>query len=139
MATSCIAIGAGIGAIASAGAAPSTTASANTASVARHPRARRPVLARAVHGELVLATKHGFVTVTFDRGSLQSAQGQQLTLVEGTKNTTQKTVTVTVPANAVVRNNGKQATLADLKPGERVRVVQGLRRTQVVARTPRTR
>jgi len=86
----------------------------------------------------VLATKHGFVNVTFDRGSLQSVQGQQLTLVEGTKNTTQKTVTVTVPANAVVRNNGKQATLADLKPGERVRVVQGLRRTQVVARTPRT-
>jgi hypothetical protein len=138
VATSCVAVGAGISAIASAGAATSTTASAKTASVARHRGARRTVLARAVHGELVLATKHGFVNVTFDRGSLQSVQGQQLTLVEGTKNTTQKTVTVTVPANAVVRNNGKQATLADLKPGERVRVVQGLRRTQVVARTPRT-
>jgi hypothetical protein len=118
---SCAAIGAGASAIASAGAAGSSTA------------ARSPV-ARAVHGDLVVATRTGFVTVTLDRGFVQSVSGQQLTVREGTKRATYKTVTLTIPANAVVRYDRHAATLADLEAGQRVLIVQGPNRTLVVAR-----
>lgn len=137
VATSCVALGAGVSAIASAGAA-TTTAKPKTANSAKaRGRAAKSVLNRTVHGSLLLATKKGFVTITFDRGTVQSVQGQQLSLVEGSK-VTHKTVTITIPSNAIVRDNGKRSTLAALKAGQRVQVVQGLKRTRVVARTPRT-
>jgi hypothetical protein len=135
VALSCVAVGAAASAIATAGAA--TPAAGSSARAAHRGRAARAVLMRAVHGNLVLATKKGFVTVTFDRGLVQSVQGQQLTLVEGNAKGTHKSVTLTIPTNAIVRDNGKVANLSAVKAGQRVRVVQGLGRTRVVARTPR--
>lgn len=134
VAASCLAIGAGASAIASAGAA--TTTSDNHGQL--HRRAPRSLVARAVHADLVVHAKNGFVTVTVDRGVVQSVSGQQLTIAEGTKKATYKTVTITIPANARVRDNRQKAALAAVKPGQRATVVQGLKRTIVVARTPRT-
>ncbi len=135
----CAAAGAGASAIAVAGAATGTTASIAHRSAPAHARAgaRSAVLKRAVHGDVVVATKTGFATVTFDRGFVRSVSGQQLTLREGTKTRTYKTVTLSIPAGARVRDDGKAATLGQLKAGQRVLVWRGPRRTLVVARTPR--
>ncbi len=133
VAVSCLAIGAGASAIASAGAA-TTPAGHGQAKLHR----KAALTARAVHADLVVHTKKGFVTVTVDRGLVRSVSGQQLTITEGTKKATYKTLTITIPANARVRDNGQKATLADIKAGQRATVVQGLKRTIVVARTPRT-
>jgi hypothetical protein len=133
----CAAVGVGAGAIASAGAAgtsPSTTTSAATSPKA-HTAARRRLERRAVQGNLVVATKSGFATVTFNRGFVQSVNGQQLTIKEGTKKATYKTVTLTIPANARVRDNGRAASLSQLTAGQRVAVLQGPNRVWVVART----
>lgn len=94
----------------------------------------RRALRGAVHGELVVRTNGGFATVTLDRGFAQSVSGQQLTLKEGTKDATYKTITLTIPTNAVVRDNRRQATLGDIKPGQHVVVLEGPNRTAVIAR-----
>jgi hypothetical protein len=134
VAVSCLGVGAGASAIASAGA--NTASSPHTAKpaakVARSGWQRR--LRRAVHGEFVIHTKKGFETVTFDRGVVASVSGDVVTLREGTKTATYKTVTITVPAGARVRNNRQRSTLSTLKPGERAEIVQGLARTLVLAR-----
>jgi hypothetical protein len=137
---SCVAIGAGASVIASAGAATGSTTSAGNA--AKHhgagaALAKRGLLKHAVHGTLVVATKNGFATVTFDRGFVQSVSGQQLTLTEGTKKATYKTITLTIPTNARVRDNGKRATLADVKVGQKAVVVQGPNHVLVRARDKR--
>jgi hypothetical protein len=132
---SCAAIGVGASAIASAGA---TTAGASAA--AKHKAQRSGswrLFAHAVHGSLVVPTKSGFATITFDRGVVQSVSGQQLTLKEGKKNATYKTITLTIPTNARVRDNGKQATLADVKVGQKAVVVQGPNHVLVRARDKR--
>ena len=137
VAASCAAIGAAASAIASAGAASSSSTAQNAGSThARH--LRRVALGRAVHGDLIVATKTGFATATFDRGFVQSVSGQQLTLREGTKTRTYKTVTLTIPANARVRDNRQSATLADLKPGQHVLVFEGPKRTLVIAHDVRS-
>ncbi len=135
----CAALGAGASAIATAGAAGTTTAKSSTAakSAAKHPAARRALERRAVQGDLVVATKTGFATVTFSRGFVQSVNGQQLTIREGTKKATYKTVTLTVPAGAKVRDNRQAASLAQLRAGQRVAVVQAPKRTLVIARDVR--
>ncbi|MGI8429579.1 MAG: hypothetical protein ACR2OB_09810 [Solirubrobacteraceae bacterium] len=139
LATSCLAIGAGASVISSAGASTAHAPAASHAAHAKHARhARRHVFGRAVHGDAVVHAKAGFVTVTFDRGAVQSVNGQQLTITEGTKKATYKTVTLTIPANARVRDNGHKATLASLQAGQRVVVLQGLKRTIVVAHKPKT-
>jgi hypothetical protein len=134
VAVSCAALGAGAGAIATAGAAsnnPSTTTKrAGTRIGAPHRLA-----ARAVHGDLIVATKTGFASVTFDRGTVKSVSGHQLTLTEGTKKATYKTVILSIAPNARVRDNRHKATLADVTAGQRVTVVQGPSATLVVART----
>ena len=130
----CVALGAGASAIASAGAASGSSA---------HPRAaarfgvRRRFAARVVHGTFVVHTRNGFVTVTLDRGTVDSVNGQQLTITEGTAKATYKTVTLTIPSTARVRDNRQMATLSDLKAGQRVIVVQAPKRTFVVAHTRR--
>jgi hypothetical protein len=139
---SCAAIGLGASAIAGAGAATTGSPTAGNAPAGAKHRAggtllRRHLLARAVHGELVVPTKSGFETITFDRGVVQSVNGQQITLTEGTANT-HRTVTLTLPAGARVRDNGKPATLADVKSGQRAIVVQGPKRTLVRAHDRRT-
>jgi hypothetical protein len=136
----CAAAGAGASAIATAGAAGPTSAGPTTAaaSSAAHPGVRRALARRAVQGDLVVATKTGFTTVTFNRGFVDSVNGNQLTIREGTKKATYKTVTLTIPAGATVRDNGRTATLSQLTQGQRVGVLQGPKRTLVVARTPKS-
>ena len=138
VAATCMVIGAGAGAsmIGSAGAATtsSSAASGTVATPAHHGLRARRLLGRTVHGDFVVATKNGFVTVTVDRGTVQSVSGQQLTLTEGTKTQTYKTVTLTIPGTAKVRDNKKLASLADVKAGQRAMVVQAPRQTWVIAR-----
>jgi hypothetical protein len=95
-------------------------------------------LRRAVHAEAVVPTAGGtrFVTVTLDRGTVQSVSGTQLVVSEGTATATYKTVTLTIPANATVRNNGTAAQLSSLKQGEIVRVLQAPGHVRVVAHQP---
>ena len=138
VAAACVAIGAAGSAIATAGAASSgTTTTSSTA--AKAPRTRgagaRALERRAVHADVVVATKSGFDTVTIDRGFVQSVSGQQLTIREGTKKAMYKTVTVTIPSSAKVRDNRRASTMSALTAGQRVSVVQAPNRTWVIART----
>jgi hypothetical protein len=132
----CAAAGVGAGAIATAGATGTSTTTSSSGHAAAATRARRALARRAIQGDIVVATRNGFATVTFDRGFVQSVNGQQLTVREGTKKATYKTVTLTIPAGARVRNNGQSAQLSQLSAGERVGVVQGPKVTRVIARTP---
>jgi hypothetical protein len=141
VAVCCAAGGAGASAIATAGAATSTArttaASGHAATKAGHVRGGRlRRLARAVQGSAVVRTKDGFATVTFQRGKVDAVSGQRLTITEGTRKAAYKTVTVTVPASAVVRDDRRKAALSDVKPGQRVMVLAAPKRTYVVARTP---
>jgi hypothetical protein len=144
VAVCCVALGAGVSAITTAGAATSNTrrAGSSHAAKAAKPAAARGRglrrLMRAVQGSAVVHTKTGFATVTFQRGKVDSVSGQQLTLTEGTRKAAYKTVTVTIPANAVVRDDRHKAALSDVKAGQRVLVLQAPQRTYVIARTPRT-
>jgi len=130
----CAAAGAGAGAIASAGAAGTSTTSTTSTSTAHAAKARGLIARRAIQGDVVVATKTGFATVAFNRGFVQSVSGQQLTIREGTKKATYKTVTLTIPANAKIRDNGHTASLSQLTSGQRVGVVQGPKVTRVIAR-----
>jgi hypothetical protein len=91
--------------------------------------------ARVVHGDAVVPAQNGqFVNVTFDRGVVQSVQGNTLTLKEGTNNATYKTVTLTIPADAKIRDNKQPAQLSDVKPGQRAAVLLGPGHDRVIAR-----
>jgi hypothetical protein len=135
VAITCAVIGAGASAIASAGASTSPTATGKARS-ARSMGLRRWER-RAVQGELVLHTKQGFETVTFERGTVESVSGQQLTLAEGTAKASYKTVTLTIPATARVRDNGHTSTLSEVTKGQRVTVITAPKHTFVIARTRR--
>jgi hypothetical protein len=138
VAAACAALGAGVSAIATAGASTTGNSAPGKAALAGGRRlGGRRLLLRAVHGDLVVRTRSGFTNVTFDRGFVQSVAGQQLTLREGTKRATYKTVTVTLPTSAVVRDNGQGASLSAVKDGQHVIVLQAPMRTFVIARTPR--
>jgi hypothetical protein len=139
VAVCCIALGAGASAIAGAGAATGSSGKAAQRAGMRGLRAGglRRLATRAVHGDVVIATKQGFVTVTFDRGKIHSVAGQQLTITEGTKRASYKTVTLTIPTNAQVRDNRHKASMSELTDGQRVIVIQAPKRTFVIARTPK--
>jgi hypothetical protein len=137
VAVCCAALGAGASAIATAGASTGTSSGHAVAKHAKRGGLRRLAL-RAVHGSAVVHTKQGFVTVTFDRGKVDSVNGQQLIITEGTAKASYKTVTLTIPAGARVRDNRQKASLSDVKPGQRVIVIQAPKRTLVIARTPRS-
>jgi hypothetical protein len=92
-----------------------------------------------VQGTVVLATRHGFKTVSFDRGTVVSVSGAQLTLSEGSANTAQRNVTLTVPSTARIRDDRRAASLSALKAGQRVMVIRAPRRTLVIARAARPR
>ena len=78
-----------------------------------------------VHSESVVPNeKGGFDTVTMDRGTFASLSGEQLTITEGTKSATYKTVTLTIPGDATVYRNGEKAALSDIKSGDTVTVMQ---------------
>jgi hypothetical protein len=87
-----------------------------------------------VHSENVVPNKKGgFDSVTMDRGSFSSLSADQLTITEGTKTATYKTVTLTIPSGATVRRNGEAAKLSDLKSGDTVMVLQSPQGTVVTA------
>ena len=139
LAVCCVALGAGASVIAGAGAASSSPARAAAHAHGHHGKHHgglRGVARRAVHGDVVLHTRAGFRTVTFDRGVVDSVSGQQLKIVEGTPKATYKTVTLTIPANARVRDDKQDSSLSAVKPGQRVLVVAAPMRTLVIARTP---
>ncbi|HET8978228.1 MAG TPA: hypothetical protein VFN87_08715 [Solirubrobacteraceae bacterium] len=139
VAVCCAGAGAGAGVIATAGAATgNSTHPARGARIAgaRRLRRLRRFAARTVHGTLVVRTRTGFATVTFDRGKVDSVNGRQLTLTEGTPKATYKTVTLTIPATARVRDNRQKTTLSQVKPGQRALVVFAPKRTFVIAHTP---
>src|SRR3954447_14133923 len=88
-----------------------------------------------VHAELVVPTRQGgFQTVTLDRGTVESVSGDQLTVKEGTRKATYKTITLTVPPSAKIRRNGDAASLSDLQAGDLVSVVTTGDKTFVKAR-----
>jgi hypothetical protein len=137
VAVCCVAVGAGISAIATAGAA---AGSSSSHSAATHAKARRGGLRRLLHavqGSAVVRTAGGFANVTFEHGKVDAVNGRQLTITEGTPKATYRTVSVTVPAGAVVRDNRQNATLSDVKAGQRVLVLTAPKRTYVIARTPK--
>jgi hypothetical protein len=89
---------------------------------------------RPVHADAVVPNQGGgFDTITMDRGSFSGASGDQLTITEGTKTATYKTVTLTIPSGATIRRDGGQAQLSDLKTGDQVLVAQGPKGTLVLA------
>jgi hypothetical protein len=137
VAVCCVAGGAGISAIATAGAATSTPSPRTAAKHAKAHKGGLRLLARAVQGSAVVRTAHGFATATFARGRVDAVSGQRLTIAEGTRRAAYKTVTVTVPANAVVRDDRQKATLSAVKAGQRVLVLTAPQRTYVIARTPK--
>jgi hypothetical protein len=132
---SAMAIGAGASAIASAGAA-GTHAARGTRAGHRAYGLRR-LGRRAVNGSLVVKTATGFQTITFNRGKVDSVSGSKLTMTDGTRRASYQTVTLTIPSTARIRDNRQPATLAALKPGQRVIVIQAPKRTFVIAHTPR--
>jgi hypothetical protein len=79
-----------------------------------------------IHSVSVVANKQGtgFDTITADSGTFQSLSGQQLTITEGTKTLTYKTVTLTIPAGASVQRDGKSAQLSELQSGDHVSVFE---------------
>ncbi len=131
----CAVIGAAASAVATAGAATGSASSSQSSGVAeRAGRVWKAVARRSVHGDLVVLTRSGFATVTFDRGFVKSVNGQEITIADGTKNATYKTVTLTIPVTAKVRENGRLVSLSELRSGQHVVVLQGPRRTIVIAR-----
>jgi hypothetical protein len=138
VAGTCAALGAGAAVAGNAASAPSgggtggNQAAGPDGAKGRH--GRLGALRRAVHVDAVVPTKDGkFANVTLDRGIVQSVQGDQLTLKEGTRKATYKTVTLTIPGNAVVRDNKRPAKLSDIKSGQRAVVFHGPNRTAVIA------
>jgi hypothetical protein len=138
VAASCTALGAGASAIASAGAAGSASG-AHARTGALRGRELRRFARHAVQGSFVVHTaKRGFVTVSFHRGKVDAVDGQQLTLTEGTKAAAYKTVRLTIPSTAKVRDNRQASTLSALQPGQRVVVLTAPQRTFVIAHTVKT-
>jgi hypothetical protein len=87
-----------------------------------------------VHVDAVVPKQGGgFETVTMDRGRFTSLSANQLTINEGTRTATYKTVTLTIPSGAAIRRNGVQAQLSDLRSGDEVAVMQSPPSTVVIA------
>jgi hypothetical protein len=138
VAVCCLALGAGASAIATAGAAPTAAAAPRAMSHGWRLAKLKRLTRSAVHGQVVVATRRGFVTVSFDRGRVASVAGRQLTLTEGRPGTTTaKNVTLTIPTTARVRDDHQRTTLSALQPGQRVMVIRTPRRTLVIAHTPK--
>lgn len=89
----------------------------------------------AVSASVVVSNGHGqFATVSLVRGTLVSISGSSLTVREGTARSSYKTVTLSLPADAVVRIAHARSSLSALSAGEHVLVIQGPKRTLVAAR-----
>ncbi|MGI8558778.1 MAG: hypothetical protein ACR2ND_10810 [Solirubrobacteraceae bacterium] len=142
IASAALGVGAGAAALGSASAAGPHQPTAHQARLGgkgggkRGGRGPLKLLRRAVHADAVIVANGGkFVPVTFDRGIVQSVAGNQLTLTEGTKQASYKTVTLTVPADAIVHNDRALSQLSSIKPGQRAFVFVGPKHTRVGAFT----
>ncbi len=91
----------------------------------------------AVHSVSVVPDKAGtsFITLTSDRGTVKSVDsaGAALTIEEGTKSATYKTLTLSVPSGAKVMRDGKSASLAEIKAEDHVSVSSSSEGTTVFA------
>ena len=135
----CAALGAAGAYVGDAASAPSTSSAATPKAKPAGPNGQRRgqfrKLRRAVHADLVVPTKDGkFANVTVDRGFVEKVDGNSLTLREGTKTATYKTITLVIPSNAVVRIKRKAGKLSDIKAGQHAMVVKGPQRTLVIVR-----
>jgi hypothetical protein len=90
-----------------------------------------------VHSESVVPNKEGtaFITVTTDSGKVQSvdASAGTLTIVEGTKTLTYKTVTLTIPSGATIMLDGKSSSLSAIAAEDHVTVSSSSEGTTVFA------
>ncbi len=104
----------------------STTTGSGATQPPGHPGGPHGAMRDAVHSVSVVLDKAGtaYVTQTTDSGTLQSVDSSAgtVTIVEGSKSVTYKTVTVDVPAQATVTLDAKQSTLSALKAGDEVSV-----------------
>jgi hypothetical protein len=91
----------------------------------------------AVHSVSVVPDKAGtsFITLTTDRGTVKSVDsaGATITIAEGTKSATYKTLTLTVPSGAKVIRDGKTASLDEIKAEDNVSVSSSTEGTTVFA------
>jgi hypothetical protein len=91
----------------------------------------------AVHSVSVVPDKAGtsFITLTSDRGTVKSVDsaGATITIAEGTKSATYKTLTLTVPSGAKVIRDGKTASLDEIKAEDDVSVSSSSEGTTVFA------
>jgi hypothetical protein len=91
----------------------------------------------AVHSVSVVPDKAGtsFITLTSDRGTVQSVDGTAgtITLAEGTKSATYKTLTLTIPSEATVTLDGKKAALGEVVANDHVSVSASSEGTTVFA------
>ena len=133
----CAAVGAAGAYVGDAASSPSASSAATNKAGHAGGARRGPLraLRRAVHADAVVPTKDGsFVTVTLDRGVIEKVDGNALTLKEGTRNATYRTVTLQIPSNAVVRIKRQPGKLSDVQQGQRAIVVHGPKRTLVAVR-----
>ena len=107
----CAALGTA-GGIASSGAASSTSKKANSTRQGP-PGGGRPG-GHAVHEDAVVLNKAGtaFINATEDSGSVVSVSGDQLTIKEGTKSVTYKTLTLTIPSGATIKRTAPRRSSA---------------------------
>jgi hypothetical protein len=135
VATSAAVLAGGAGVVLNASAADSSKSTTKKAAAAKKAKGPGARFARhAVHADFTIATKDGFKTVTIDRGTVKSVNGNQLTVEESTKKLTGKIVALTIPDGAKVRVDKKAAQLSDVKAGQHVNVIVGPKQTHVVAR-----
>ena len=91
----------------------------------------------AVHSESVVLNKAGtgYITVTSDSGTVKSVEASagKLTIAEGVKSVSYKTVTLTIPSEAKVSLDGNSSSLADLAEGDHVTVSSSSEGTTVFA------
>ncbi len=117
------AAGAGIAQGSSTKHASSKARAAHLASAPQGPDAVAPG-GHAIHSVSVVLDKAGtgFITQTTDEGTIESIDSSAgtVTIVEGTKALTYKTVTLSVPADATVTLDGKTSSLSALAAGDRL-------------------
>jgi len=91
----------------------------------------------ALHSVSVVPDKAGtsFITLTSDRGTVKSVDsaGATITIEEGTKSATYKTLTLSVPSGAKVIRDGKTASLGEIKAEDHVSVSSSTEGTTVFA------
>lgn len=132
----CAAAGVGAGVLDSASGAssPASPKAAHKAAAGAGRQGGLRALRRAVHVEAVVPVAGGkFATATLDRGMLAAVSGSTLTIREGTKKASYKSVTIAVPPGAKVKLDRQPATLSGLVVGDRVLVFHGPKRTRVAA------